>query len=116
MSWITVRFCNYGNHVYWYDRLPTLPFEPLRILAMKMNIVHIATRVHQNLHVGKTLWDKTTHMRKAIQLLQFGSNWLENFYMFFSPLNIYSFERYVVFLSFPLSNATQIVITICAHL
>jgi hypothetical protein len=41
------------------DHLPTLPFELLHILAMILSIACIATQVHQNLHVGKTLWDKT---------------------------------------------------------
>ena len=47
------------------DCLPTLPFELLCILAMKMNIACISTWVHQNLHVRKTPWDKTAHIRKA---------------------------------------------------
>jgi hypothetical protein len=49
------------------DRLPTLPFEPLCILAMKMNIACIGTWVHQNLHVGKTLWDKTLTCKESYQ-------------------------------------------------
>jgi hypothetical protein len=50
------------------DRLPTLPFEPLRILAMKMDIARIATRVHQNLRVRKTLWDKTVTREESYRL------------------------------------------------
>jgi hypothetical protein len=50
------------------DRLQTLPFEPLHILAMKVDIAHIATQVHENLCVGKTLWDKTLTCEESYQL------------------------------------------------
>jgi hypothetical protein len=40
------------------DHLPTFPFELLHILAMIISNACIATWVHQNLYVGKTLWDK----------------------------------------------------------
>jgi len=68
------------------DRLATLPFEPLRILAMKINIARISTRVHQNLHMRKTLWDKTTYVRKltVLQFISFGPNWLEISVLFLS--------------------------------
>jgi hypothetical protein len=53
------------------DRLPTLPFKPLCILAMKIDIAHIAMWVCQNLCVGKTLWDKTLTQDKGVPRLKF---------------------------------------------
>ena len=71
------------------DRLPTLPFEPLRIFAIIIYIARIITRVHQNLRVGKPLWEKTITHEESYRFL--GSFGLVGYLP--SPFNVYYFER-----------------------
>ena len=52
-----------------------LPNNPLQAIAHncnKNNIVHMTIQVHQNLHMGKTRWEKPSYVRKATDSGSYG--------------------------------------------